>query len=196
MTNTRSKKQAGFSILEVMISALILSTGLLGVASLQIVGMKETQQSSMKNQAMGVVQNITERMRANYAGVTADNYVIDSATFDVIKFCTAKAPDPSTCVAGAGGNADACIAKTVATADLHNLICGYGKPKTGGVKVTAAGDIGILVNGSLNIACAGAAAVGCTQGDIIITVGWDETVLGEEKFIRDSLILTTRIAAP
>lgn len=189
LTKTCLKKQAGFSLLEVMISALILSTGLLGVASLQIVGMKGTQQSSMKNQAMGVVQNITERMRANYQGVITDRYVLsNSAAFN----CVVAAPN---CAAGA------CNETNIATADLHNLVCGYGNaPRTGGVQTTA-GDIGILVNGSLSIACAGAPAVAggasvCTQGDIRITVGWDEGALGEETVNRDLLVLTTRIAAP
>jgi len=189
LTNTRLKKQAGFSLLEVMISALILSTGLLGVASLQIVGMKSTQQSSMKNQAMGVVQNIAERMRANHKGVVDNNYVlVSSAAFD----CTTAAPNCST---------GTCTATNIATADLHNLICGYGNtPKTGGVNTTT-GDIGILVNGSLDIACAGAPAVVggapvCTDGDVRIRVQWDESALGEETVTRDSLILTTRVAAP
>ena len=185
LTNPRLKKQAGFSLLEVMIAALILSAGLLGVASLQIVGMKGTQQSSMKNQAMGVVQNITERMRANFDGVAAGDYVINSANFN----CGNAAPDPATCA-----GAVACVANRIAGADLHNLICGYGDPRTGGV-ATAGNGIGILVNGSLDIACAGAGA-NCAQGDIRITVGWDESALGKETTTRDTLILTTRIAAP
>jgi len=188
LPHTHLKKQAGFSLLEVMISALILSTGLLGVASLQIVGMKGTQQSSMKNQAMGVVQNITERMRANHEGVIGSDYLANSAAFN----CAVLAPN---CSAGT------CTATEIATADLHNLICGFGTPRTGGVNTVAAGDIGILVNGSLDIACAGAPAVAggpavCTDGDVRVTVQWDESALGEEAVTRDSLILTTRIAAP
>jgi len=185
LIKTRLKKQAGFSLLEVMISALILSTGLLGVASLQIVGMKGTQQSSMKNQAMGVVQNITERMRANYQGVIQSKYVL--ADTGITPFgCATPAPN---CATGT------CDETNIATADLHNLVCGYGNtPRTGGVSTV--GNVGILVNGSLELECAGAPAVGCTQGDIKITVGWDESALGEETVNRDFLILTTRIAAP
>ncbi|MCF6188844.1 MAG: type IV pilus modification protein PilV [Cocleimonas sp.] len=193
MPHTRLKKQKGFSLLEVMIAALILSTGLLGVASLQIVSMKGTQQSSMKNQAMGVVQNITERMRANHEGVINSRYLVATniTAFD----CTTAAPN---CAAGT------CTAANIATADLHNLICGFGNtPRTGGVSTVATGDIGILVNGSLDIACAGPVPItvpptppSCAEGDVKITVQWDESALGEETVIRDSLILTTRIAAP
>ncbi len=191
LPHTRLKKQAGFSLLEVMIAALILSTGLLGVASLQIVSMKGTQQSTMKSHAMGVVQNLTERMRANHKGVIDSNYLVATNTtaFD----CTTAAPN---CAAGT------CTALNIATADLHNLICGFGNtPRTGGVSTVAAGDIGILMNGSLEVTCAGAPAVAgaasvCTDGDVRVRVEWDESALGKEAVTRDSLILTTRIAAP
>jgi len=188
IAHTPLKKQTGFSLLEVIIAALILSTGLLGVASLQIIGMKGTQQSSMKNQAMGVVQSITERMRANYQGVVQDKYVLaDSAAFD----CATPAPN---CTTGT------CNASNIAKADLHNLVCGYGNtPRTGGV-ATAGNDIAILVNGSLKLECAGVpVAVGCTEGDMKITVEWAEGALGEETVTQDSLVLLvlkTRIAAP
>ncbi len=188
----RLKKQTGFSLLEVVIAALILSTGLLGVASLQIVGMKGTQQSSMKNQAMGVVQSITERMRANYQGVIENKYVLADTNTTAFN-CATPAPN---CTAG-------CDKTDIAKADLHNLICGYGNtPRTGGV-ATAGTDIGILVNGSLKLECAGSVAVtvpptppSCAQGDMKITVEWAEGALGEETVTRDSLVLTTRIAAP
>jgi len=187
LVHARLKKQTGFSLLEVVIAALILSTGLLGVASLQIVGMKGTQQSSMKNQAMSVVQSITERMRANYQGVVQNRYVLaDTKTtaFD----CATPAPN---CTAGT------CNASNIAKADLHNLVCGYGNtPRTGGV-ATAGNDIAILVNGSLKLECAGVpVAVGCAEGDMKITVEWAEGALGEETVTRDSLVLKTRIAAP
>lgn len=181
--NTSLKKQAGFSLIEIIVAALILSTSILGVAGLQIIGMKGTQQSTMKTQAMGVVQNLTERMRANAKGVIAGRYSLnDSALLN----CAAKAPN---CTVN-------CDEKNIAKKDLHNVVCGYGNtPKTAGVKVTKADDIGILINGTLKVACL---AGDCSKGDVVITVGWSETAYGDEKVAADSdsLTLTTRIAAP
>ena len=73
--------QFGFSLIEVMVASVVLSIGILGVASLQIVGLKGTQQSIMKVQAMTIVQSLTERMHANKLGVVNGNYVDSSSDF-------------------------------------------------------------------------------------------------------------------
>ena len=92
--NTGMRQHAGFSFIEVIVAALILSTSILGIASLQLMGMKGTQQSTMKTQAMGIIQNLTERMRSNYQGVIAGEYVMnDSNAFDCViapPVCTAN----------------------------------------------------------------------------------------------------------
>lgn len=177
------QKNSGFSLIEVIVAALILSTSILGIASLQIMGMKGTQQSTMKTQAMGVIQNLTERMRANYQGVITGKYVLnDSNAFD----CVAAAP---VCTA-------ACTAEKIATVDIHNLVCGYGNnPKTGGIRAIKSGDMSVLVNGTLTVAC----NLGdCTSGEVAITVGWSETAYGNETvaIASDNMVLRTRIAAP
>ncbi len=58
-------RKSGFTLIEVLISAMILSTAMLGVLSMQFIGLKGTHQSVMKQQAIGVVQNAMERMAAN-----------------------------------------------------------------------------------------------------------------------------------
>jgi len=175
------KRQSGFSLIEVMVAALILSTAILGVAGLQMLGMKGTQQSFMKSQAMGVVQNMTERMRANQAGVIAGNYTLDSAAFD----CTATMPSCHT---------TNCNVAQMALYDKFNLVCGYqvgSSPRTGGVKFVSANDNASLVNGTLNVAC-----VNCATGDVRITVGWDERAFDEEITTPDQIIINTRIGTP
>jgi type IV pilus assembly protein PilV len=184
-----AKLQRGFSLIEVMVAAIILSIGILGVVSLQILGMKGTQQSFMKQQAMSVVQNLTERMHSNKQGVAAGNYIIaDSSTFDcsVLPSCS--------------GSSSTCSVAEIATVDLHNLICGYKAgsfPSTGGVKAPAPGDLQGLVNGELNVTCPNAG--GCVTGDVQISVLWDERELGSEDngvpagTPSDSLVVNTRI---
>jgi type IV pilus assembly protein PilV len=72
----QKKHQHGFTLLEVLIALLILSIGLLGLAALQTTGLRSTQMASMRTQATQVVYDITDRMRANPAGVAAGEYVI------------------------------------------------------------------------------------------------------------------------
>ena len=175
-------KQSGFSLIEIMVAALILSIGILGVASLQIIGMKGTHQSYMKQQAMAVVQSLTERMHANKSGVIAGNYLVNSSTFD----CNAVL---NTCSSSSSN----CTNVEIATVDLHNLVCGYKKgsaPRTGGVEVVAAGDVSTLVNGELDVTC----PTGCATGEIRINVQWTEREFGSETpGVDDSLMVTTRI---
>ena len=180
-------KQSGFSLIEIMVAALVLSIGILGVASLQIIGMKGTHQSYMKQQAMAVVQSLSERMHTNKQGVIAGNYLVDSSTFD----CNAVL---NTC----SGPSSNCTVVEIATVDLHNLICGYKKgsaPRTGGVEVVDAGDVSTLVNGELDVTC----PTGCATGEIRINVQWSEREFGTEDdgiaagMPTDSLMVTTRI---
>ena len=176
-----SKFQAGFSLIEVMVAALILSIGILGVAGLQIIGLKGTHQSYMKQQAMALVQSLTERMHSNKQGVIAGNYVVDSSTFDcaVLPAC--------------GSASSNCSVADIATVDLHNLVCGYKKgsaPRTGGVEVVATGDNSVFVNGELDVTCPS----GCATGDVRINVQWTEREFGSEVAgAADSLVITTRI---
>lgn len=178
---TRMRRQLGYNLVEVMVAALILSTAILGIAGLQMVGMKGTHQSLMKQQAMGVVQNMIERMRANQAGVVAGNYTLDSTGFD----CGQTLPNCS--IAN-------CNPAQIALMDQLNLVCGKypgGGPNTGGVKITDATDNPILADGKLNITCRN-----CVVGDVTITIGWKEMAIADETTIADSLSLDTRIAAP
>lgn len=58
-------KQAGFSLLEVLITMLIVSFGLLGIAGLVITSLKNTQGSYARGQASLLANDIIDRMRAN-----------------------------------------------------------------------------------------------------------------------------------
>lgn len=183
-----AKSQSGFNLIEVMVASFLLSFAVLGVAGLQVLGSKSTHQSLMKHQAMGLVQNLTERIRANQEALSA--YEFNSDT-DVD--CSVPASDCS------GQN---CSAIQIAELDKHNLVCGYGSlSKTAALKASTSNDSLILANGSLKVECI---PVGnCASRDIRITVGWTERNLGnetvelqEETQKSDSFVLTTRIARP
>ncbi len=64
-------KQAGFSLLEVLITMLIVSFGLLGIAGLVITSLKNTQGSYARSQASLLANDIIDRMRANRAVASA-----------------------------------------------------------------------------------------------------------------------------
>jgi type IV pilus assembly protein PilV len=64
-------KQSGFSLLEVLITVVILSIGLLGLAALQGIGLKNNTSAYHRSQATQLSYDIADRMRANVAGISS-----------------------------------------------------------------------------------------------------------------------------
>ena len=64
-------KQAGFTLFEVLIAVVILSIGLLGLASLQAAGMRNNNSAYMRSQASVLAYDMADRIRANRLG----NYI-------------------------------------------------------------------------------------------------------------------------
>ena len=86
--NNIRDRQRGFTLLEVLIALLILSIGLLGLASLQTSGLRSNKMASMRTTATQLAYDIADRMRANPAGVAnlggvgTENYVITPTDTD------------------------------------------------------------------------------------------------------------------
>lgn len=57
--------QAAFTLIEVMVTVLILSIGILGAAGMQAVSVRESQNTYFRTQADMLVSDIVDRMRAN-----------------------------------------------------------------------------------------------------------------------------------
>lgn len=74
MTSPSASRQRGFSLLEVLISVVVLSIGLLGMAALQINAMKNSQSSFQRSQAVMLSYYMLDAMRANRADAVAENY--------------------------------------------------------------------------------------------------------------------------
>jgi len=78
--HTCRKFSQGFSLIEVLVSILILSLGLLGVAGLQTTSLRSNQTAYFRSQATAAASDIIDRMRANPQGVAASKYdAVDSA---------------------------------------------------------------------------------------------------------------------
>lgn len=66
----------GTSLIEVLVSLLVLSGGLLGMAGVQAVSLRNNQSAYFRTQATTLTIDISERMRANKTGV--DNGAYDN----------------------------------------------------------------------------------------------------------------------
>lgn len=74
------KTNTGFTLIEVLIAVVILAGGLLGLAGLQATTLKNNQSAYLRSQATQIAYDMSDRMRSNRAGVTANNYNDKAAT--------------------------------------------------------------------------------------------------------------------
>jgi len=81
--NPSTHYSAGFSMIEVLISFLVLAAGLLGVASMQKQGFESNHGAYLRSQASSLAQDMSSRMRSNMQAVEAGNYNMPSSTFSL-----------------------------------------------------------------------------------------------------------------
>lgn len=79
--------QGGFSMLEVLVAILVLSSGLLGMATLITVGMRGNNTAYFRSIAIQQTSDIADRIRANLAGARAGNYDALTAVIPVSSDC-------------------------------------------------------------------------------------------------------------
>lgn len=70
--------QRGVSLIEVLITVLVVSIGLLGLASLQLKSMSLSSASNKRQQAINLAHDISDRIFVNGAGASAGDYNIST----------------------------------------------------------------------------------------------------------------------
>ena len=73
------RRAAGFTMLEVLISIVVIAFGLLGVAGLQAFALKNSVSASSRSIATVLATDLIERMRANPVGATDGSYANGSS---------------------------------------------------------------------------------------------------------------------
>lgn len=71
--NGRTNTEAGMTLIEVLVSILILGIGLLGAAAIQLNALKYTDSSAMASQASFIAYDMMDRIRANVDGNAVNN---------------------------------------------------------------------------------------------------------------------------
>jgi len=72
--SSKHKPESGFTLIEVLVTMVILSIGLLGLAGLQANSMKSNHNAYLQSQATIMANDMADRMRANLEGVVANEY--------------------------------------------------------------------------------------------------------------------------
>jgi type IV pilus assembly protein PilV len=75
----RDRGQRGFTLLEVLVALVVIAVGMLGIAVMYVEGLKAERTSIFRTNAVNLVADLADRIRANaaatgaYAGAAADN---------------------------------------------------------------------------------------------------------------------------
>lgn len=85
----------GYSLLEVLITVLIMSFGLLGLAGLQMKGLNYSHGANLRLLATQQAYDMTDRMRANMAGMLNGNYDNISASIPGDPGCVSSYCSPA-----------------------------------------------------------------------------------------------------
>ncbi len=173
------KSMQGLSLIEVLVTVVILSLGILGTSALQITALKGTDSAHYRTVATFMANEMAERIRMNLAGVQLGAYETDPA---VPITCNQLSSDTLNC------NGDACTASQLATFDKTQVVCGHTR-KTGTSWKSAkkSGVENTLPNGSLAISCG---SVSCGSNvDHVITVSWNERADNSDLSVTANVIL-------
>lgn len=76
---TSIRKQSGTTLMEILVSIVIMAIGLLGLASLQLNAMKYQKMASQRSEAIQAAYDLGERMRANWVLSVPANYATERA---------------------------------------------------------------------------------------------------------------------
>lgn len=74
VSSKRVRRQGGFTLIEMLVAVLILSVGLLGLAGLQALSLRNNVSAAQRSVATVAANDILDRMRANRAKALAGSY--------------------------------------------------------------------------------------------------------------------------
>jgi type IV pilus assembly protein PilV len=146
----------GVALLEILVAVLVLSLGLLGLAGLQVTGLRSNHNAYLRTQAALLAYDIADRMRSNVDGATAGDYVVSGPPGAAPSF---------DCMTNFSGTAetDKCSATEMARVDIYLWYEDLADR---------------LPSGTGSISCADndpGDTIPCTRGSIhTLTVAWSE----------------------
>ena len=156
-------KNAGFTLIEVLIAMVVLAVGLLGLAGLQATSLRNNLSAYNRSQATQLAYDLADRMRANVAGKATYTAMLPSAA-------TVK----SSCLSTSG-----CSIADMATNDLYEWNCavaGGCENNTSPIAATLPGGQGIVCLDSTPNDGTSAAVPNCdgAGNTYAIKIWWDD----------------------
>lgn len=135
------KKQAGTTLIEVLVAVVVVSIGLVGLAALQTLSLKNNHSAYMRTQASILVYSMVDRMRANQDEAVAGSYV--------------KAYGAPTSTVDCNTNTATCSPSDMAIFDINEWKCSLGNWDTNNTCSSTFSITGMLPSGDGRIIQAG-----------------------------------------
>lgn len=185
--SSKLNKLQGVGLIEILVTIVITSIGLMGLVSMQMQALRATSDSGNRSQAIWLFNDITNRIHANEAS---------SASYITVNGVTCQAPTP-VCSSYHDGESlitpENCTGAQLAAWDNYEVAC----------PLRGSGFIGDssknLPDAKLFITCVSGT---CDNGDpLLITLRWraradDETVTGATRDENSGLLTLTEIINP
>lgn len=142
-------REAGFTLIEVLVALVVLSIGLLGLAGMQFRGLRSNTDAYYRTQATLLAYEMADRMRANLPGVQNGNYG---------NITTTKPADPNCIATG-------CSAAQMAQYDAFSWLTRLQSALPSGRGTVVAGGNGVFaITVMWDEARAGASGESCSGG--------------------------------
>jgi type IV pilus assembly protein PilV len=168
------RRQGGFTLIEVLVSTLVLTVGILGVAAMQMVSFQTNQGAYMRSQAVYLSQDILDRMRANQDGYRSTTVydALDTSDNQTI-------PASPNCV----GTTNGCTSLQMAQQDLREWSQNFTNiDNVGEYRPRLMNGVGTIARGAGN--------------EFTVTVTWDERDYDADgNLTRDVMTRTVALTA-
>ena len=184
------RAQNGLTLIEVLVTVVISSIGLMGLVALQLQAIQATNDSGNRSQAIWLFNDIVNRIHANEE--SSSSYLTSSPYV-----CGAAPTACSTYHTGALTVTSAnCSSAEMAAWDLHEIAC--GSPKANGFFGNA---VTYLPSAALSITCADGAAA-CPDGAALeVEFIWQaksdtESITGNARTATSGQLILSDIITP
>lgn len=113
------RRQRGATLIEILVSVLVIAFGVLAMAAVQSNSVKFHKTTEYRATATLLAADIADRMRANALGTSSGNYAWASGTKTYAALTTTTVGSPISCgTVNAAGSLQPCTAQQIATNDL------------------------------------------------------------------------------
>jgi type IV pilus assembly protein PilV len=150
-------RTGGFTLIEVLVSLVILSIGLLGIAKLMLFSSRSNDSAYLRSQATALAYEILDNMRANRQEAIAGTYTTTQGAT-----ATTATPPAAICL-----GAVQCTTPQQALFDVYQWKLRLNTASNPGGQTIGALPAGV---GSVTTTPVG------SQTTVVIVVGWDDTV--------------------